>query len=241
MLRIILAEDDPSMRLILRRVIEKVSELEVVAEAENGAQLLHLVERLLPDVVFLDISMPTVNGLEAAKRIFSIDPSIALIFATAHDNYTHEAFAVYAFDYIVKPFNLDRIRQTLTRIKMVKAEKNNGSSAAQKGSSKLIIKANDRQTHIDTQDIIFVTRSGRQTIIHTTKGSVSAYEPLQSLGTKLAGDNFFRCHKGYIINADMVKEVSPWGRSYLVKFAHTSETALMTRERAKEFKERYSE
>ncbi|MBE0446647.1 MAG: response regulator transcription factor [Actinobacteria bacterium] len=138
MLKIIIAEDDPYIRLILRRIIEKISGLEVVAEAEDGIKLIRQVEKLMPDVVFLDITMPTMNGLEAAKKIFSIDPTIAMIFATAHDSYMREAFEVYAFDYLVKPFNLDRIRQTLSRIKEIKAkERGDGSSATQPITNRL--------------------------------------------------------------------------------------------------------
>ncbi|MBE0448396.1 MAG: response regulator, partial [Actinobacteria bacterium] len=96
MLRIIIAEDDPYMRLILRRVIEEISGLEVVAEAEDGIKLIQLVEELAPDVVFLDIAMSNMSGLEAAKKIFSINPTIAIIFATGYDNYMREAFEAYA-------------------------------------------------------------------------------------------------------------------------------------------------
>jgi len=130
MLKVIIAEDDPAMRLILRRVIEGISELEIVAEAEDGLQLIQLTEELMPDVVFLDISMPVLGGLEAAKKIFSINPTISIIFATGHDNYTHEAFEVYAFDYLVKPFNLDRIKQTMARLKEMRIAGNGNGDIA---------------------------------------------------------------------------------------------------------------
>lgn len=240
MLRIVIAEDDPAMRLILRRVIEEISEVEVVAEAEDGAQLVELTKKLAPDVVCLDISMPTMDGLEAAKKIFSREPHTFFIFVTAHDNYTHEAFEVYAFDYLVKPFNLERIKQTMARIKELKAAGNGTSAAHPEKNSKLAIKSSDGQVFLDAKDIILITRSDRHTIITTTKGTVTTYEPLQSLSTKLEADTFFRCHKGYIINADMVMEISPCGdKTHLVKLASTPETALMTRERAKEFQGRY--
>jgi len=243
MLKVIIAEDDPAMRLILRRVIEEISGLEIVAEAEDGAQLVYLADELMPDVVFLDISMPIMSGIEAARKIFAINPDTSIVFVTAYDNYTHEAFEVYAFDYLVKPFNLDRIRQTIARIKEVKAkgrESGNYAANVQDRPHKLALKSSDRQVLVSIQDIIFITRSDRQTIINTTKGTATTYEPLQSLYEKLKGDNFFRCHKGYVINVDMVEQILPWGKkAYLVKFAYTSETALMTRERAKEFQERY--
>jgi len=137
MLKIIIAEDDPAMRLILRRVIEEISGLEIVAEAEDGMRLVHLVEELMPDVVFLDISMPVLSGIEAAKIIFSANPNIAIIFATGHDNYTHEAFEVYAFDYLVKPFNLDRIKQTMARLKEMRTA-GNGNIATPSINNRLI-------------------------------------------------------------------------------------------------------
>lgn len=246
MLKVMVAEDDPAMRLVLKKVLNGISGVEITGEAENGKQLVRMVEETKPDVVFVDVDMPEMNGVEAAREIFEINPQIIIIFATAFDSYTHEAFEVYAFDYLVKPFKLQRIKQTMERIKELKAErKEKGLSpsplmCSRKENVKLIVQSNDRCSFINTMDIIFITRIYRKTVIYTTQGTIGTYETLQKLEDKLNTENFFRCHKGYIINRDMVTEILPWGhKTYLVKMANTKETALMTLEKAREFLGKY--
>lgn len=114
-IRVVIADDDAGMRLIERKMIARVEGFSLVGEACNGAQLLDMVEQLRPQVVFLDVEMPEKTGVECARVIQDMDPSIVLIFATAHDQYMGDAFEVYAFDYLIKPFKVERVLQTLER------------------------------------------------------------------------------------------------------------------------------
>lgn len=116
-LRVLLCDDEPGMRLILRKLVERAEGFEIVGEAEDGEEGLRLFEEKRPDVVFLDVDMPRLNGVETAKRIQDMDPRAALIFATAYEGYRDEAFEVYAFDYLVKPFKNERVLATLERIR----------------------------------------------------------------------------------------------------------------------------
>lgn len=106
---------------------------------------------------------------------------------------------------------------------------------------KLTIQTGNNFVFINPQDIIFLTRKNRKTVIYTLQGSTYALnEPLVKLEQRLNSETFFRCHKGYIVNVDMVTEFSPWGnKTYLVKLLNTEETALATLEKAKEFREKY--
>jgi DNA-binding LytR/AlgR family response regulator len=247
MLTVVIAEDDPVMRRILRRVITSVSGVSILGEAEDGRQLIELVEEQQPDVVFLDIDMPRLNGLEAAREIFDIDPKIILVFATGFTCYTREAFEVYAFDYLVKPFDVKRVRQTVTRIKELRDEwerlavVKREQTLPKSDNPKLKIVYDDKSTYVNISEIILITRADRKTLIHAMGGSiVPTYESLHNLEERLMKYCFFRCHKGYIINPDMVLEISPWGnKSYLVRLANTKETALMTLEHVKLFQDRY--
>jgi DNA-binding LytR/AlgR family response regulator len=247
MLKVIIADDDPLMRRVLKSVMEKMSGISIVGEAENGRQLVHMVEELEPEVIFLDIDMPEISGIDASKEIFDINPNIFLIFATGFNCYAREAFEVYAFDYLVKPFDLERIRQTVKRIKELKTEREQVAvlkrerTLCREENLKLKVLSNDKSTFINVSDIIFITRNERKTMIHITGDMVvQTYEPLLKFEESLEKHRFFRCHKGFIINPDMVMELSPWGnKTYLVKLANTKETALMTLEHAKEFQNRY--
>ena len=114
---VLIAEDDPVMRHILRKALEEIPGVTVVGEADNGLEAIRLVKEIVPQVVFLDIAMPEKDGLEAAREICDASPETVLIFATAYENFTHEAFEVYAFDYLIKPFKINRIRKTMERIR----------------------------------------------------------------------------------------------------------------------------
>ena len=114
---VLIADDEPGMRLILRKKIEKTDGFTLLGEAVNGEEAVSMFQQLHPQVVFLDVDMPERNGIECARAIQDMNPAAIIIFATAHEEYRQEAFEVYAFDYLVKPFNLERLEQTLDHIR----------------------------------------------------------------------------------------------------------------------------
>lgn len=116
-IRVVIADDNADMRRIERMMISRAEGFEIVGEAEDGVQLLTLVEQKKPQLVFLDVEMPGKTGVECARVIQDMNPAIVLIFATAHDEYMGDAFEVYAFDYLLKPFKKERVMQTLERAK----------------------------------------------------------------------------------------------------------------------------
>ena len=118
-IRVVIADDEPGMRMIMRKMIEKAGGFTLCGEADNGPDLLKLVEQYKPQVCFLDVEMPGMTGLECAKAIQDTDPRTILVFATAHEDYMAQAFEVYAFDYMVKPFKVERVMKTLERIRQV--------------------------------------------------------------------------------------------------------------------------
>ena len=108
-IRVLVADDNEAMRMIERKMIEKAGDFDLVGEAKDGLECIELVEKLRPQIVFLDVEMPGKTGVEAARVIQDMDPAIILIFATAHDEYMGDAFEVYAFDYLLKPFKAERV------------------------------------------------------------------------------------------------------------------------------------
>ena len=118
-IRVVIADDEEGMRMILRKMIAKAEGFTLCAEATNGQQMLELVEVYRPQVCFLDVEMPGMTGLECARAIQDMNPRTIIVFATAHDDYMAQAFEVYAFDYMVKPFKLERVMKTLERIRHV--------------------------------------------------------------------------------------------------------------------------
>lgn len=215
--------------------------MQILGEAGDGVTALKMVEELNPRVVFTDIEMPEKNGVDLAREIYDINPQTILIFATAHANYTHQAFEVYAFDYLLKPFDFDRIKETLEKIKKMESQRIpvpnyfHRPVTGQITPSRLVIKQNDKLIVLDTKEIIFITRENRKTVICTAKHKLESMENLDVLEKMLTGKSFFRSHRGYLVNLALIKEIYPWWRKgYYITFAGTKQTALLTAEKLKE-------
>lgn len=247
MLKVLICDDEPGMRMILRMLVERAGGFEVVGEAQNGEQCVAYFEQTRPDVVFLDVDMPVMNGVEAAQRIQDLDPHAALIFATAHEGYREEAFAVYAFDYLVKPFKNERVTETLKRIREMKMPAAQSSVRSmplpvrKKRPERLMLRSRDGVVFVDTQDILLVQRENRQTMIYTADGAYPTGDSLSDLEEKLDPEEFFRCHKSYIINLDAVESITPYGRwTYVVRLKGTKQDALITHEKYEELEQLFS-
>jgi Response regulator of the LytR/AlgR family len=239
-LRVLIADDDPGMLLVLRKAIEKYNNFTISGEANDGASALQLFEEMRAEVVFLDVEMPMVSGIECAKRIMDINPKTVIIFATAHEEYMPEAFEVYAFDYLVKPFKVDRLRQTLERIEQSHIENNilnndRKVTVNAKALKKLMIRNREGISLVDMDEIILIQREERSTVIYTAKDRFSTSEGLSELEGRLDNSLFFRSHKSYIINLQTISKIYPYGRwTYIVKLKGVDKDALLTHEKYEE-------
>ena len=234
-IRVLIADDDGGMRLVLKKAVEKYGGFVIAGEAEDGGAALRIFESQRPEVVFLDVEMPVMTGIECAKRIADIDPRAIIIFATAHEGYMPEAFEVYAFDYLVKPFKLQRLGQTLERIKGISSLRQDVSENKVIRSAnvprKLIIRNKESISFVDMEEIILVQREDRATAIYTVQDRFVTSDNLGDVEQKLDESMFIRCHKSYIININYIDKIYPYGRwTYIVKLKGTDRDALMTRE-----------
>lgn len=238
MIRVMIVEDEEQIRNILKKMIEKTSDCEVVSSCGNFAAAISDFIKLRPDVVFMDIDLSGESGLECAKTITEVDPKVKIVFATAHSEYMANAFEIYAFDYLVKPFDLERIGKTLGRIKSMTAEKDTEAKA--EGSfDKLVIRGKEEINLIDTKDIIMIERTDGISRIVTEDETFLTSSSLSSIQEKLDPDKFMRCHKSYIIRVEAVKKLEVYGRwTYTVTLKGTDETALMTSEKYNEMKQK---
>lgn len=232
-MKVLIADDDYGMRLVLRKIIDKSEGFKLVGEVENGRAAVDIAESEKPDIVFLDIEMPELNGLECAKRICDINPKTIVIFATAHEEFMSEAFEVYAFDYLIKPFNLDRIKKTLNRVLETTSNTQENSIEKsiynQKVFDKLIIKNKEGMCFVDTENIILIQREERNTVLYTKDNRYVTSESLGSIEERLEKTTFFRSHKSYIINISKINRIYPYGRwTYIIKFKDTDKDALIT-------------
>lgn len=243
---VLIADDDAGMRLVLKKAIDKTGNFTIAGEAEDGDAALRLFEKLRPEVVFLDVEMPHMNGIECAKKIIDIEPKTIIIFVTAHQEYMPDAFEVYAFDYLIKPFKMDRLNQTLDKVKNAGtfkagvAENLQNSHSTQKTPRKLMIRNRDGISLVDMADIILIQREERNTVIYTQQDRFTTSEGMSELEEKLDRDLFFRSHKSYIIHLGAVSKIFPYGRwTYIVKLKGIDKDALLTHYKYEELEKLY--
>lgn len=254
-IRVVIADDQEGMRMILRKMIDRVEGFTICAEAENGAQALELVEQHKPHVCFLDVEMPGMTGLECAKAIQDTDPHTIIVFATAHDDYMAQAFEVYAFDYMVKPFKIERVMKTLERIREVTLGRSRAMEAVQAleaqkekfrvrsaSTGRIMLHHKEGVNFVNQADILLVQRENRSTVLYATGGR--RFETSESLGdveARLDDSMFFRCHKSYIINLNVIDSITPYGRwTYVVHLSGTDQDALITHEKYEELEQMFS-
>jgi two-component system LytT family response regulator len=246
-IRVVIADDDSGMRTVMRHMIAKVEGFALAGEAESGLKLMELVEKQHPQVVFVDVEMPGMSGVECARLIQDMDPATVIIFATAHDQYMGDAFEVYAFDYLLKPFKVERVIQTLERArdrinrreeKPLPAFKPRNQVAA----GRLMLHHRDGVGFLNMQDILLVQREERATVIYTVNdGRFVTSDSLGDTEERLDPNVFFRCHKSYIINLNHIKAITPYGRwTYVVQLNGTQHDALITHEKYEELEKMFA-
>lgn len=242
-IKVILVEDEKGVRQLLRKIIERKEGFEIVGESDNLSDTISLFSKTKAEVVFLDIEISGTSGLECAKIIADMDPKTKIIFATAHSEYMSDAFEVYAFDYLVKPFQVERVNQTLDRIRALSdpgRERLDRIIKFERGLEKLLVKGKESMSFVNIKDIILVQRENSSTVIYTGKDSFTTSVSLSDIEAKLDADQFLRSHKSYLINISQIKKIEPYGRwTYIVTFQDIDKDALMTAEKFEELKKRF--
>lgn len=254
MLKVMVVEDEQEIRRILKKMIDKQEDFEVVSDCGDFAAAITDFTQYRPEVVFMDIDLNGDSGMDCAKVMTELDPKVKIIFATAHSEFMANAFEIYAFDYLVKPFNMERVEKTLSRIssmtkeqdpvqEQIPADESEESTVreAEHSTDKLLIKGKDQLIFVDKKDIILVERIDGNTLITTADEVYRTSASLGSIEEKLDEKEFMRCHKSYIINLSMISKIEVYGRwTYTVSLKNTDSTALMTAQKYEDIKKLYS-
>ena len=237
-IRILIADDDDGMRMVMRRCVEKAGGFQIVGEAKDGRELIRLNEQTHPQVILLDVEMPVMTGVECARIIQDINPKTILVFATAHEKYMGDAFEVYAFDYLLKPFREQRVMKTLALIRSRLAEEAEERAVKPETSRnvaprKLMLRHKEGVSFVDMEDILLIQREERSTVLYLAGGErLVTSDSLSELDERLPDDMFFRTHKSYVVGLRHIDSITPYGRwTYVVKLRGTTHDALVTAER----------
>jgi two-component system LytT family response regulator/two-component system response regulator LytT len=196
-------------------------EVDVIARASNGLEAVDLIQKLEPELVFLDINMPGLDGLGVVRKLKESGAEMPhFIFVTAYDQFAVEAFRLEAMDYLLKPVEKGRLAETIERARGRIQEKHPpepptmASRPPSPTRTKLLVRNSNRQFIVDANDVIFATiDDGLITLVTTQFEGHSNYRTIEDLQANLDKDTFWRVHRSYLVNINRIKEVVPWFKS----------------------------
>ena len=215
----ILVDDEQLACDELAYLLKDFPDIELVATGRNGLEAVQLIEDLEPDLVFLDVQMPGLDGMSVIQKLRERDvPMPHFVLATAYDQYALEAFRLEALDYILKPIEKERLAVTVERARRLIAEKAAPKNAtipdAVRQRTKLLVKSNSRNFIVDAQDVVYATiDDGLITVVATNIEGESNYRTIEELQSNLDPDVFWRVHRSFLVNINRIKEVIPWFKS----------------------------
>jgi two-component system response regulator LytT len=229
----VIVDDERPARDELIYLLKGFPEINVIGQGKNGLEAVALIKEHEPDLVFLDVQMPGLDGFGVIKKLVERKLRIPqIVFATAYDNYAIQAFEVNAVDYVLKPFDKARIAKAVQRAKKwwkPTPRRSNGSKTSSascrlpppKASQpvKLLVKSQARMFLVDAEDMIYAAiQDGTITIFARDFEGVSNYRTIEELSASLDSDRFWRPHRSYLVNINHIKEVVPWFKSsYMLK------------------------
>lgn len=216
-MRVLIADDERLARQRLLSLLEKEDDVQVVAECSDGAAAAEMLRSRPVDVAFLDIEMPGQSGLEALGVSASATTQPLVVFITAFEQYAVRAFEANAFDYLLKPYREERLRNTLSRLRghLALLNKQTAPAAKDTGSSdveRIPIKSNGRIILLKTDEIDWVEAEHNYVRLHTRGITHLIRETMSALEAKLNSRRFRRIHRSTIVNVERIKEIQPWFR-----------------------------
>jgi len=233
-IRTLIVDDEKPARDELAFLLKGFPEIDVIAQGKNGLEAVQMIKEHTPDLLFLDVQMPGLDGFGVIKKLVDRKMKVPhIVFATAFDQYAVNAFEVNAVDYVLKPFDKARIGKAVTRArKAVEAEqpaleklealvKNLGQPSRGAGAAqpKLVVKTQQRMLLLDAKDLVYASiEDGLITLFTRDFEGSSNYRTIEELQSALDPDVFWRAHRSYLVNINHIREVVPWFKSsYLLK------------------------
>jgi two-component system response regulator LytT len=214
-LKALVVDDEAPARSELRFLLDDAGGVEVVGEASNAAEALQLIKAIPYDVVFLDIDMPGLSGVQLAEAFAELDRPPAIVFVTAHSEHAVKAFEVAAVDYLVKPVQVDRLRQAIARL----------APADQFAAriERIPVEKAGKKLLLQVEDIHYIMAKDDYSYLHTDGERYLSTMSLAYLEKRLEPSGFWRVHRRYLVNLSKVREVVPmYGGTLLLTLADTA-------------------
>ena len=212
----LIVDDEQLAREELSYLLTDIPDIEILQTASNGIEAVKLIEQLEPDLVFLDVQMPGLDGLGVIEQVRANGgPLPHFILTTAFDQYAVEAFRLHALDYLLKPVEKERLAESIGRARRTLEEKApEPDKATPQQRTKLLVRANNRNLIIDAQDLIYATiDDGTITMVTAQFEGQSNYRTIEELQSNLDPNLFWRVHRSFLVNINKIREVIPWFKS----------------------------
>lgn len=221
LIKVLVIDDESLARDLVIEFLKEFEEFELIGECSDGLEAVKSIEELRPDLVFLDVQMPVLNGLEVLEQI-NAKYLPEIIFVTAYDNYAIQAFEFHAIDYLLKPLSRSRFRKALLHVKDRLNQQNKGLETNQQFSyllenykdkpqhlQRIFVKDNGKITLLEPQTIDWIEADDKYLKLHTNKKNYLIRQTLNSLEAELNPHIFLRIHRSTIVNLTRVKEIHP--------------------------------
>ncbi len=243
----LIVDDEPLSRHGLREILDSEKNISVIGEAHDGEEAVHQILKHHPDVVFLDIQMPEMNGFEVLKNIPSGKLPL-IVFVTAYDEFAIKAFSTNALDYILKPYDPERVRSSLHRVKEMIRMKSTVTYSermmevlksfqnAQKYPDRFSIRSAGKIYFVSSHEIVWIEAAADYIHLHTKNGKHITRETISSIEKQLDPSKFVRIHRSYIVSFDHIRELDPMHHGEYI--ALLSDGAKLTVSRT--YKEKHS-
>ncbi len=215
-LKALIVDDEPLARERLRGMLEAEPLVEVIGECADGAEALTAIRYAVPDAVFLDVQMPGCDGLQVVAQLPETARP-AIVFTTAHDRFALDAFAVAAVDYLLKPFDRDRLQEAVRRA--LEHRRNRGGESAappsaapapeERRTDRLAFKVDGRIIFFRPEEIVWAEANDNYVTLHLTTGRLMLRETLTAIESRLGPDGFTRVNRSAVVNLDQIKELQP--------------------------------
>ncbi|WP_010676517.1 LytR/AlgR family response regulator transcription factor [Bacillus timonensis] len=207
-IKTLIVDDELYSRDELSHLLEAYPSIQIVGEADSGEAAILKAIQLQPDVVFLDVEMPKVNGMDAAKALLELKKAPLIVFATAYPEFAVEAFRYNAIDYLLKPFDEEQLEETVKRIEKQFHTSEEKENAKQNG--KLAIDTSGEIIYLDPKDILYIVRDEKVTKLITKLDEYESKTQLKEFESRLDSFGFFRIHKSFLVNLKYVTRLTPW-------------------------------
>jgi len=238
----LVVDDEPIARRAIVRLLREDADIELLAECGDGISAVTSIRRHMPDLVFLDIQMPAMNGIEVADTIGPTRMP-ATVFVTAYEQYAVRAFEKNAVDYLVKPFSRERFRGTLDRVKARLGAVASSSDAAnlqmlralnelrqrQDFLERIAVRVDEHIVLVDVDDVVWIKANRNTVQLHLADKSYELRETMASLADRLDPKHFARVHRSAIVNVRRIDTIHPWFNGYHVLVMDTGAQLRMSR------------